>query len=210
MNLLDYVVKSKPELIDNNESYHEFSVKEIKDSWKSEKKLTIDDISICPLKENDLKEFLPWMITPEAKQTLIGLLPKTLDDSRRYFFDPGRKFFGIYHDDSNLIGFIGSHKTSTLFKKIEMKKYIGYQDYRKRGFGKKATFLFLYYVFETLKFNKINIYSIDTNIRNVNLNSKFGFELEGVLLKEIYYDDTFRDVLRMGLHKDRWEKIFMK
>ena len=210
MNLLDYVVKSKPELIDKNDSYHEFSVKKIKNNWETEKKITIDDVSISPLKEDDLDVFLPWMVKKAAKQTLIGFLPKTLEESQKYFFDSARNFFSIYHEDGNLIGFIGAHETSNMFKNIEMKKYIGNEEYRKQGFGKKATFLFLYYVFEIIKFNKVNIYSIDTNIRNVNLNSKFGFELEGVLIKEIIYDDTFRDVLRMGLHHDRWEKIFLK
>ena len=48
MNLLDYVVKSKPELIGKNDSYHEFSVKKIKNNWETEKKITIDDVSISP------------------------------------------------------------------------------------------------------------------------------------------------------------------
>ncbi|MHA2032135.1 MAG: GNAT family N-acetyltransferase, partial [Candidatus Kariarchaeaceae archaeon] len=206
----DYVVKSKPELIEQNDTYHDFCIKDIEDRWKNEHILTIDEITLRPLKEENLKTFVPWMNIPETKQTLIGLLPATSEELHEYFFNPNRKFFSIFYNNDELIGFIGAHKISKAFKKIEMKKYIGCEKYRKRGFGKKSTFLFLYYVFEIIKFNKINIYSIDTNIRNVNLNSKFGFELEGVLFNEIFYDDHFRDVLRMGLHQNKWENIFLE
>jgi RimJ/RimL family protein N-acetyltransferase len=56
--------------------------------------------------------------------------------------------------------------------------------------------------------NKVFIHSRDINIRNINLNSRFGFELEGVFLDDIAVADKRQDVLRMALFKSLWLQIF--
>ena len=56
--------------------------------------------------------------------------------------------------------------------------------------------------------NKVYIHSRDINMRNVNLNSRFGFELEGLFLDDITVDDKHQDVLRMALFKSPWLQIF--
>jgi RimJ/RimL family protein N-acetyltransferase len=91
-----------------------------------------------------------------------------------------------------------------------MRKFIGDVGLHGKGIGKRATFLFLYYSFIILNFNKVYIYSGDTNISNLNLNSKFGFELEGILLEDVFLENEKRDVVRMGLLKSQWEKVFCK
>jgi len=91
-----------------------------------------------------------------------------------------------------------------------MKKFIGEKKYRGKGIGKSATFLFLYYVFNVLKYNKVFIHSMDTNIKNVNLNSHFGFSLEGLLYKEVAVGGVFHDVIRMGLLGKKWQQLFKK
>ena len=56
--------------------------------------------------------------------------------------------------------------------------------------------------------NKVYIHSRDINIRNINLNSRFGFELEGVFLDDITVGDKHQDVVRMALFKPLWLQIF--
>jgi RimJ/RimL family protein N-acetyltransferase len=56
--------------------------------------------------------------------------------------------------------------------------------------------------------NKVYIHSRDINMRNVNLNSRFGFELEGVFLDDITVRDKRQDVVRMALVKPLWLQIF--
>ena len=41
-----------------------------------------------------------------------------------------------------------------------------------------------------------------------NLNSRFGFELEGVFLNDVRVGDKHQDVLRMALFKSLWLQIF--
>jgi RimJ/RimL family protein N-acetyltransferase len=56
--------------------------------------------------------------------------------------------------------------------------------------------------------NKVYIHSRDINMRNINLNSRFGFELEGVFLDDINVGDKYQDIVRMALFKPRWLQIF--
>jgi RimJ/RimL family protein N-acetyltransferase len=39
---------------------------------------------------------------------------------------------------------------------------------------------------------------IENNIRNVTLNKELGFQIEGILRKEIIIDSVYHDVLRMA------------
>jgi RimJ/RimL family protein N-acetyltransferase len=89
-----------------------------------------------------------------------------------------------------------------------MRKLIGNPAMHGKGIGKRATFLFLYYVFVIRKFRKVCLHSFDINIRNLNLNGKFGFELEGVFLEEAMIENTWRDVIRMALSGPAWLELF--
>ena len=77
-----------------------------------------------------------------------------------------------------------------------------------KGIGKRATFLFLYYAFLIRKFNKVYVHSLDVNVRNLNLNSKFGFELEGTLFEDAMVQTARRDVVRMALRAPVWLELF--
>jgi RimJ/RimL family protein N-acetyltransferase len=91
-----------------------------------------------------------------------------------------------------------------------MKKLVGDGRFQGRGIGKTATFLFLYYAFVVKDYDKVFIHSGDANIRNIILNSKFGFELEGIFFSDVVMGTRKRDVIRMGLLKPRWLEIFSK
>ena len=81
---------------------------------------------------------------------------------------------------------------------------------RGKGIGKRATFGFLYYAFMILNLNKVYIHSRDINMSNLNLNSRFGFELEGVFFEDLKVGDQRQDVVRMALFKSLWLQIFSR
>ena len=89
-----------------------------------------------------------------------------------------------------------------------MKKLVGESGLHGKGIGKRATFGFLYHAFMIRNMNKVYIHSRDINMRNINLNSRFGFELEGVFLDDITVGDKRQDVVRMALFKSLWLRIF--
>ena len=91
-----------------------------------------------------------------------------------------------------------------------MKKLVGESGLQGKGIGKRATFGFLYYAFLILDLNKVYIHSRDINIRNLNLNRRFGFELEGIFFEDIKVGDKRQDIVRMALFKSLWLQVFSR
>ncbi len=209
VNLLDLVTEKDNVASGNNHYFNNiFSIKAVENHWNEKNCLCLEKVSLEPLKINHLAKITEWLKAPEIRETFIEFFPKTKDELQKYLFDNvNHCYFAIFYE-KELVGFIGADAIDRNFKKIEMKKLIGEAEFRSRGIGKIATFLFLYHTFKILNFNKVYIHSLDTNIKNINLNSKFGFELEGILYKDAYLKGVYRDVLRMGLLKTKWEKIF--
>jgi RimJ/RimL family protein N-acetyltransferase len=116
-------------------------------------------------------------------------------------------YFAIQYQNQ-CTGIIGAENMDAVVSKLEMRKLVGNTAMRGKGLGKQATFLFLYYVFELLKFQKIYLHSTDINIRNLNLNNKFGFELEGVFPEEALVNGRKVDIVRMGLRASVWRELF--
>lgn len=193
----------------DNEYYNtRFSINDINDEWDTDKKLKLQDVSIAPLMPAVYSQVAGWLKNPNIKYSFTHLFPESERELKEYFEDSSRKYFSIYYNNEP-VGVIGADNIDKNSKKLEMKKFIGNTDLQGKGIGKLATFLFLYYSFCILKFDKIYIHSGDTNIRNINLNSKFGFELEGMFFEDVYIKNERRDVVRMGLLKSRWMEIFL-
>ena len=121
--------------------------------------------------------------------------------------EPGREYLAIFHE-GHFSGIIGAENLDAVSGKLEMRKLVGDSAMHGQGIGKRATFLFLYHVFVTRKFRKVYLHSLDINIRNLNLNGKFGFELEGVFLEDAVVDGHHRDVVRMALSAPVWLELF--
>jgi RimJ/RimL family protein N-acetyltransferase len=207
--LLDHVLH-KDAFQNNNGTYRDdFNIGHVDDLWKEQRKLVLRDVHIEPLQTEDVPTICGWLKQREISQTFIRFFPKERTQLSEYLLKvKSRRYFAVKYLKEHLVGIIGGENIDEENMKLEMKKFIGASDFRNRGIGKLSTFLFLYYVFEILNYNKIYIHSLDTNIKNINLNSKFGFELEGILYSEVLIDGKPRDVLRMGLLKSRWQALF--
>ncbi len=209
MNLLDHVTKKEKKSNNENGYYHHlFTLKSVKNFWDTTNTLTIEKVSISPLTPGDIPQIVQWLQNNEITHTFIDFLPKSQSALDTYFFgDPLRAYFEI-HFENEFVGIIGAENIDEPCKKLEMKKFVGAPGFSGKGIGKRATFLFLYHSFMIREFNKVYIHSMDTNIRNININSKFGFELEGVFFQEACKNERFYDVVRMGLLRRQWLKIF--
>jgi RimJ/RimL family protein N-acetyltransferase len=210
VNLLDHITTHQKTMTNGNGYYNKiFKVNEVKDDWQNKQQIMFNEVKIKPLSADLIPQVCIWLKNSELGKTLISLFPKETLALNEYFLNRSdRKYFSVYYQDDNFVGIIGAENIDHNFKKLEMKKFVGAVEYRSKGIGKLATFLFLYYSFNILKFNKVFIHSVDTNIKNVNLNSKFGFELEGILYKDAYLNNSYRDVLRMGLLQNTWDNMF--
>jgi RimJ/RimL family protein N-acetyltransferase len=207
-HLLDHVIQQEDTPNPKAEFYNRlFTLNSIRDDWKTLKRISVDEISIEPIQIHHLDHVTGWLATPGVHASFYSPYPESAQSLAPYFGQPNRLYFCIVYR-TEPVGFIGAENIDNRSLRLEMRKLVGKTDLRGKGIGKRATFAFLYHVFNILEFEKIYIHSTDINMRNLNLNSRFGFQLEGVFLQELKVGDTRRDMVRMGLTRSHWLRIF--
>jgi RimJ/RimL family protein N-acetyltransferase len=179
----------------------------IKDEWATGKRLSLDTVTIVPMHPSFVPQVASWLEAPAIRQSFYPRFPGTPEELAPYLQAPTRKYFAIYFEQT-LAGMIGAENIDVESSKLEMRKLVGDPRMQGKGIGKRATFLFLYYVFVLRKFHKVYVHSMDANIRNLNLNARFGFELEGVFLQDVAIQKQRQDVVRMALVRPVWLRLF--
>jgi len=209
-HLLDNLLAKEGKPAEGVEYYNGiFTLASVRDEWTDRKQLAVQHVTLRPLQLADVSKISTWLKLPAVRESFVPQFPEKQSELRNYFADPTREYFGIYYD-GQLVGIVGGENIDLTAGKLEMKKLVGESGLQGKGIGKRATFGFLYYVFMIRNLNKVYIHSRDINIRNINLNSRFGFELEGVFLNDVRVGDKHQDVLRMALFKSLWLQIFSK
>jgi len=160
---------------------HIFTLDTVKDEWKERKRLTVQHVTLRPLQPAVISKVVQWLKNPAIRESFVPAFPEQETDLQKYFTHPTRDYFGIYYNEQP-VGIVGGENIDPVAGKLEMKKLVGESGLQGKGIGKRATFGFLYYAFLILDLNKVYIHSRDINIHNLNLNSRFGFELEGIAL----------------------------
>lgn len=206
-HLLDELLSYKQNR--NNQEYYssELALDMVKDHWYDSSSLSLEGVTIRPLEHKFLPSMVPWLKDSWIDQSYIALYPKSEDRLKTYFEREDRHYFGIFYQGT-FVGIIGGENLDMNSQKLEMRKFVGDAGMRGKGIGKKATFLFLYWCFIVKELNKVYLHTCDINIRNINLNSKMGFVLEGVLIQDLILDSVKQDVVRMSLLKSQWVSLF--
>jgi RimJ/RimL family protein N-acetyltransferase len=184
-----------------------FTIRDVKDEWARAKRLAIHDLSISPMDPDLVPQIAKWLRDPSIRASFYPRYPDSEKELVRYLQEPTREYFSIF-SQQHFAGIIGAENIDIESAKLEMRKLVGDPEMHGKGIGKRATFLFLYYAFIVRKFRKVYLHSLDINVRNLNLNGKFGFELEGVFLDEIMVQNQSRDVVRMALMEPIWLELF--
>jgi RimJ/RimL family protein N-acetyltransferase len=149
-------------------------------------------------KNSDYDIVRKWLVDDIGRWFLLSR-----PDSRAMTLDQ------LLEDERNLLGLIRLHNSHPIGlmgyleydkhqRKAEMRKLIGEEDYREKGFAKEATILWMRYGLSNLGIKKIYLNTIENNIRNVTLNKELGFQIEGILRKECFIDNKYFDLLRMA------------
>ena len=167
----------------------------------------MDDVEISTLGGGAIGKVADWLKVPAVSESFIPRFPETAEELKDYFLQPGRVYFQVAFQ-GEVVGVIGGENVDAPSGKMEMRKLVGDRRHRGKGIGKRATFLFLHHAFDVLGTNKVYLHTSNINIRNINLNSRFGFQLEGIFFEDHLGGGQRQDVMRMALLKRDWERIF--
>lgn len=184
-----------------------FTIDAVVDEWRAHRRLTLDGVVLRPFEGAHVPPVAEWLSVAAVRESFVPPFPQDEAGIRAYFRSPGQEYFAILRDDA-LVGIIGGENIDAASGKLEMKKLIGDPDLRGKGIGKRATFMFLFWAFSILGMHKVYVHSRDINVRNINLNSRFGFELEGVFLEDAQLGGRRVDLVRMALLAPIWRALF--
>jgi RimJ/RimL family protein N-acetyltransferase len=194
-SLLDYAMKNNKKTKAGQDSKNE-----LKDSTHTSLPLQGKRIIIRDLDASkDRASFEKWLEDEYGRYFLLSL---TTAKALR-FDDIIDKSYNIITiiclTDYTPIGSVGFLNYDPLQQKAELRKLIGESRMRGMGLAREATQLWIQYGIKNLKLKKIYLNTLDTNIRNIKLNEELGFQVEGILRNEIFFDGKYHDLLRMGL-----------
>ena len=107
--------------------------------------------------------------------------------------------------DHLCIGSVGLKDIDYLtHKRAEYGRFTIAPVYRGQGYGKQALSLLLDYAFTTLDLNRVYGYILANNFPGLAVCLSAGFSIEGVLHQHVYKDDTYLDVISVGILADSW------
>lgn len=206
-NLLSHVSVIPEPMPEMSETEARYNLGVVEDRWQVDRRIGVLEVELRPFEMSDLPLVAAWLDEPEARQSFVPEYPEGQAELGRHLTAPDADYLGIYRE-GRLVGIVGAENIDERDKKLEMKKLIGEREHRGKGVGTRATFGFLYYAFMIREMHKVYVHFRDINIRNLNLNSRFGFELEGLFLEELQAPEARVDVVRMGLLKPTWLSRF--
>jgi RimJ/RimL family protein N-acetyltransferase len=207
-HLLDNLL-SKSDLPESGISYHNgtFNLDSVEDDWEATRTMAVQEVLLRPLQTTTVPSVARWLADPAVRESFVPAFPGSEQELQSLFSDPSCQYFEVVYEGAP-VGIVGGEHIDGVAGKVEMKKLVGEPGMQGKGIGKRATFGFLYYAFMILGMNKVYIHSRDINIRNINLNRRFGFELEGVFYEDLWVDGRRSDVIRMALLKQPWLEVF--
>ncbi len=179
----------------SNEPHKMFEQVEIK---SGKLPVTYEDITIRAINlEKDKQKIVGWIEDIQGRDFFLSRIDDIELATDVIIKDP-KHIFGLVLKDGEPIGIMGYMNYDAKNRKAELRKIIGELDYRGKGYGKKATNLWLSYGIQSLNLRKIYLYTFDTDLRNIRINLDMGFQLEGIFRKENLYSDGPKDILRMA------------
>lgn len=164
-------------------------------------------ITIRKFEKTDIPKKVDWINNPDNNQYLHYDLPLEISKTERWFDkNTGRndRFDAVIEADGVPVGLIGLLTIDLKNKKAEYYISMGELSYKGKGIAKRASLLILKYGFNTLKLNRIFLYTETENLAAQRLFESVGFIKEGCLKADVFSHGSFADRFIYGCVRDFW------
>ena len=177
-------------------------------------KMHIDDDSYISLLETKDAEFLYDLIDRNREHLgeWLKIPGMTLhaDDSRRFiertrlrYANSEGYWLGIWQG-KELMGSIGYLYIDQDNRKTEIGYWLG-QEYEGKGLITKAIKALIYYAFDELNLNKVEIGAASDNLKSRRIPEKLGFRQEGELRDYEYINGKYLNRVIYGMRASEWK-----
>ena len=195
--LLDIAMSNSKRLETNGHHADNFSVEKRKAA--GDLPLHGERVTIRSFKNKDKKFLRKWLQDESGRQFLLSRTTAQTIKIDNFASDKSCIIGIITNEHDKSIGAVAFCDINEQQRRAELRKMIGEPSERGKGYAKEATRLWIDYGAQFLKLKKIYLGTLNTNLSNIKLNEELGFQVEGILRNEVYFDDQYHDILRMGL-----------
>jgi RimJ/RimL family protein N-acetyltransferase len=151
--------------------------------------------------ESDIAAIDQWRTEKAVAASLAArALEKIVSDPAHAVSQEKAALFVICRaTDDKVVGLIGFPQIELETQQAEYIKMIGEPSERGKGYARLGTKVLLEYAFGFLCLNRVYLYTLDGNLRNISLNQSLGFSFEGLLKQAVRVENKLRDVAIMAL-----------
>lgn len=168
------------------------------------------DITLTPLKEEDIELVRQWRNSPEVSQYMYTENFISKEQQVKWFErieqEKNSKYW-IINYEGNKIGVASLTDIDRKNRKCFWGFYLGVSNLRGKGIGAKIEYNVLKYVFEDIRLNKLCGEVLSFNEKVIKMHEKFGFRREGYLRNHISKNEKFYDVVVIGLLLSEWNQL---
>ena len=174
-----------------------------------------EKINLRGIRREDYTECLyQWADDPDFNYYLsMGTKPSTLPMLEKYYeriINTENIVFAIVDKQSKkTIGLIGLYGLVWESRLAEYKIHIE-KTFWGRGIGTEVTNFILKYAFETLNLNKVWLGVNSEHQRAIKLYEKVGFIKEGTLREEVFRNNKYYNITKMGILKSECKNLEKK
>jgi len=158
------------------------------------------------LTEHSLMQILEWRNHPNVRKNMYTDHFISEQEHKQWFKKMKElsesKWFIYISPQNEPVGVIYYTEISSIHKHASWGFYLGC--FTDHAAGILMEYEALEYGFNTLNLHKLNCEILATNHAVIKFHRKFGFVQEGIIRQNIYRDNQYIDVVRMGLLKPEW------
>ena len=170
----------------------------------------LGDISLKRITVDKLDKIMNWRTSPEVSPYMYTNPNLTIEDQKKWFENvknDSTVSYWIIVVDGIDVGVLNLYDIDTGNQRCFWAYYIGDSSARGKGVARQLECNIYDYVFYEMGLNKLCCEVLAFNENVIQIHEKFGSEIEGVFKQHIFKNDTFLDVVRMGILKEKWDEI---
>lgn len=165
-----------------------------------------EKVCLRAYKEEDIPIAAAFVNDKELKKFLVTNIPfpMTMWEEESWIKSQRSNSSGEYNfaiediQTKKYIGGCGIHTVNWLSRVATVGIMIGDKDYWGKGYGTDAMRLLMKFIFQDMNINKIRLNTFSFNERAIGCYKKCGFEVEGILRKEIFKEGKYYDEIIMA------------
>jgi RimJ/RimL family protein N-acetyltransferase len=169
-------------------------------------KIQSERIYLRPIQYPDIFKIMRWRNRPEVRKGFFSRKILTKEEQKKWFKqylkDKTDMMFMITTKDNKDIGCVAIYRIDRNNKKAEVGRIIiGEKEFLRKGFAKEALEALSKYAFNRLNLQRLYCYILEGNKPSLLAFAGAGFDLEGILKRDIFLDHSFKNIIVMARFK---------